>query len=63
MSAHRSLLPEVPTRAATAYHLSGIQSAAWHDAGAEGVVVRGEIIAAARDRPVYDVDGRRLFVP
>lgn len=57
--AHRSV--QGPAAFAdAAYLLTGIQSLAWHDRGPEGECVRREIRAAAKGRPIYDVDGKLL---
>ena len=45
-----------------AYHLTAMQSLAWHDRDGDGSKVRGEIRAAANGRPIYDLNGKRLDV-
>lgn len=57
--AHRSVQGPAALPA-SAYHLTGIQSLAWHDRGPEGECVRREVRAAAKGRPIYDSGGKRL---
>jgi hypothetical protein len=59
---HRKMIGEGGGTSGGAYHLTGIQSAAWHAQDAEGELVRREIRAAAKRRGVaiFDVDGTRL---